>query len=68
MQTIIAAILQIIIIFLKNKFEKNADEKLRKEALKKEAKDAIKEAMSTGNVSNLNNVVVSLRGNKRDNA
>jgi len=64
MWTVIGTIIQIIFLFLKNKFEKDTDEKARKEALKKEAQDAIKEVMSGGNVSRLNSVVVSLRQNK----
>lgn len=57
MWSAIVAVLNIFYLLLKNKFEKDADEKKRKEALYAQAKSAI----SSGDISRINNVLVSLR-------
>lgn len=53
----IAGVLQIVLIVLKNYFERDAEEKARKDALRTAATEAIK----SGDLSRINSVIVSLR-------
>ena len=57
MWQVVAGIIQIIFLVLKNKFEKDAEEKKRKEALYAQAKTAIKER----NLSAITSVLDGLR-------
>ena len=57
MWQVVAGVIQIIFLVLKNKFEKDAEEKKRKEALYAEARTAIKER----NLSAITSVLDGLR-------
>jgi len=57
MLEIIGAIIQIIILIFKNKFEKDKEKKVEKEKLSGE----INEALKTRDISKLNSVIVRLR-------
>ncbi len=54
---IISAILQLAVMVLKNKFEKDAEEKARKDALHAQASDAIK----SGDLSAITTIFDKLR-------
>lgn len=57
MLQVIGAIIQILFLILKNKFEKDAEIKKKKEELHEEAKSAI----STGDMSRINALIDKLR-------
>ena len=57
MLNVIGAILQIIFLIFKNKFEKDAKKKEEKDALSKEANEVIK----SGDISKLSSLIVRMR-------
>ena len=54
---IIAGVIQIIYLLLKNRFEKDAEVRKKREELHAQAKEAIK----SGDISAVNNILVRLR-------
>lgn len=57
MLSAIWGIVQIVLLFLKNKFEKNDDVRKQKESLREEAAEAVK----SGDISRINAVLGKLR-------
>lgn len=57
MWTVIGALLQLILLFTKNKFEKDAEERKRKDGLYVEAKAAVK----IRDVSSINSILGRVR-------